>query len=291
MRLLLRHWMEFVSWNAGAQRMYGYTEEEAVGKPITILVPPELSGEENNILEMSKWGGRIEQFETVRVTKTGKRINVSLSISPIKDSSGATVGVAGIARDITMRKHAEQALREMNRKLQQNAALLQSREELLGTFVRNVPAAVAMLDREMRYLQVSDRWCTDYLSGRDQIVGCSHYEIFPDMPQRWRDVHRRGLQGETLRADEDRWDGKDGAHWARWEVRPWMTPEGTVGGVLILSEDITRRKQMEEALSNMSGKLIQAQEQERTRIGRSRRHQPETRPLGRGTRTTAKQSC
>jgi signal transduction histidine kinase len=88
------------------------------------------------------------------------------------------------------------------------------------------------------------------------------------MPERWKEVHRRGLQGETLRADEDRWDGKDGPHWARWEVRPWKTPEGTVGGILILAEDITRRKQMEEVLSNLSRKLIQAQEQERTRIGR-----------------------
>jgi signal transduction histidine kinase len=71
-----------------------------------------------------------------------------------------------------------------------------------------------------------------------------------------------------LRANEDRWDGQDGPHWARWEVRPWKTPEGTVGGILILAEDITRRKQMEEALSVMSLKLIEAQEQERARIGR-----------------------
>jgi len=120
----------------------------------------------------------------------------------------------------------------------------------------------------MRYLQVSDRWCTDYLSEREEVLGRSHYELFRDMPERWKEVHRRALAGETLRADEDRWDGQDGPHWARWEVRPWKTPEGTVGGILILAEDITRRKQMEEALSGMSRKLIEAQEQERVRIGR-----------------------
>jgi len=145
---------------------------------------------------------------------------------------------------------------------------LRSGEELLRVFVKNVPAAVAMLDRNMRYLQVSDRWCTDYLSGRQQILGRSHYEIFPDMPERWKEVHRRALQGETLRADEDRWDGQDGPHWARWEVRPWNTPEGAVGGVLILAEDITRRKQIEEELSDLSRKLIESQEQDRARIGR-----------------------
>jgi PAS domain S-box-containing protein len=106
-----------VSWNAGAQRMYGYTEAEVVGKPITILVPPELPDEENKILETVRAGGRIENFETVRVTKAGKRISVSLSISPIKDSSGAIVGLSGIARDITERKLAEAALANVSRKL------------------------------------------------------------------------------------------------------------------------------------------------------------------------------
>lgn len=372
-----------VSWNTGAQKMYGYTEAEAVGKPVTMLVPPELPAEENKILETLRAGGRIEHLETIRVTKTGKRINVSLSISPIKDSSGRIVGISGIARDITERKQAEEALRASEERLrlaQQAARLgtferdvrtgrvtwaegldslyglppgsvegktlafftdlihpadrervahliqeamktgrptegewraiwpdgsihwivsrwqvlmadsgepskvagvnmdvterklaeqaLQAHEELLKIFVKNVPAAVAMLDRNMHYLQVSDRWRTDYLSGREQIIGCSHYEIFPDMPERWKEVHRRGLQGETLRADEDRWDGQDGPHWARWEVRPWNTPEGTVGGILILSEDITRRKQMEEMLAGTTRKLIEAQEQERSRIGR-----------------------
>ena len=125
-----------------------------------------------------------------------------------------------------------------------------------------------MLDRDMHYLQVSDRWCTDYLHERTQVLGRSHYELFPDMPERWKEIHRRCLQGETLRSDEDRWEGQDGSHWARWEVRPWKTSEGTVGGILILTEDITHRKKMEESLSSMSRKLIETQEQERSRIAR-----------------------
>jgi PAS domain S-box-containing protein len=106
-----------VSWNTGAQKIYGYTEAEAVGKAINMLVPPELADEENKILEMLRAGSRIEHFETVRVTKTGKRINVSLTISPIKDSSGRTVGCSGIARDITERKLADAALANVSRKL------------------------------------------------------------------------------------------------------------------------------------------------------------------------------
>jgi PAS domain S-box-containing protein len=186
----------------------------------------------------------------------------------LMNESGEPFRVVGANMDVTGLKRTEEALVEVNRNLEAQAALLQSREELLKIFVKHVPAAVAMLDRDMRYIQVSDRWCADYSPGRAQILGCSHYEIFPDMPERWKEIHRRCLAGETLRADEDRWDGKDGPHWARWEVRPWKTAEGTMGGILILAEDITRRKQMEEALSGVSRRLIEAQERERSRIGR-----------------------
>ena len=105
------------SWNVGAQRMFGYTDIEAVGKPVTILVPPELPDEEKNILETLRAGGRIEHFETVRVTKGGERINVSLTISPIKDLTGHVVGYSGIARDITERKKAELSLHESEERL------------------------------------------------------------------------------------------------------------------------------------------------------------------------------
>jgi PAS domain S-box-containing protein len=256
-----------VSWNAGAQRMYGYTEAEAVGKSITMILPPELPDEENKILETLRAGGHVEHFETIRVTKTGKKINVSLAISPIKDASGRTVGISGIARDVTQRKRAEEALAEMNRTLVAQAELLQAREELLRVFVKNVPAAVAMLDRDMRYLQVSDRWCSDNSVEASELLGRSR-ELSPEMPDRWKEVNRRALQGETLRVDEDRWESGGSTRWARWEVRPWRAADGTVGGILILAEDITRRKQMEEAISCVSGRLIEAQERERGRIAR-----------------------
>jgi PAS domain S-box-containing protein len=185
------------------------------------------------------------------------------------DESGKPLRVLGANMDVTERKRTEEALLKVNRTLEVQAALLQSREELLKIFVKNVPAGVAMLDREMRYLQVSDRWCADYAVDSSRVLGRSHYELFPDVPQRWKEMHRRALEGETLRADEDRWDRKGGATtWVRWELRPWRTPSYTVGGILILAEDITHRKQMEESISGLSRKLIESQEQERARIGR-----------------------
>src|SRR5207244_7627866 len=226
--------------------------------------------DDNKILETLKSGDRIEHFETVRVNKTGRIINVSLTISPIKDSTGRTVGISGIARDITERKRAEEALAEVNRTLLAQAASLQAREELLRVFVKNVPAAVAMLDRDMRYLQVSDRWCSDNSVEASELLGHSR-ELSPKMPDRWKEVNRRALQGETLRADEDRWESEGSTRWARWEVRPWRADDGTVGGILIFAEDITRRKEMEETLSDMTRKLIESQEQEGARIGRELR--------------------
>ena len=188
---------------------------------------------------------------------------------PRFNQDGSFAGYIGILVDVTDRKEGEQRLHEMNRELQQHDALLQSREELLKIFVKNVPAGVAMFDRDMRYLQVSDRWCADYSVESSQILGRSQYDILPDMPDSWREVHRRCLEGETLRADEERWDRKDGTTlWVRWEVRPWRTSNGSIGGLLILAEDITHRKQMQDGLSTMSRKLIEAQEQERARIGR-----------------------
>jgi PAS domain S-box-containing protein len=184
------------------------------------------------------------------------------------DASGEPSKMIGVNVDVTERKQAEEARLEANRALEAQAALLQSREELLKIFVKHVPAAVAMLDRDMRYLQVSDRWCSDFSLDSSAMLGRSHYEIFPDMPERWKEIHRRGLAGETLRAEEDRWDREGGTTWLRWEIRPWQSLDGVPGGILIFSEDITHRKNAEEALLGMSRKLIEAHEQERTRIGR-----------------------
>jgi PAS domain S-box-containing protein len=100
------------TWNAGAERMYGYTAEEVIGKSVTILIPPDRTDEEPEILERLKKGERIDHYETVRRTKGGTDLHVSLTVSPIKDSAGNMIGVSKISRDITRRKRDEQALRE-----------------------------------------------------------------------------------------------------------------------------------------------------------------------------------
>jgi PAS domain S-box-containing protein len=131
----------------------------------------------------------------------------------------------------------------------QATALLRAREELLSVFVKHVPASVAMLDCDLKYLQVSDRWCADYALDSAQLLGRSHYEMFPDLPESWKEIHRRCLAGETLRSEEDRWDRADGGTlWLRWEIRPWGERDGLPEGILIFAEDITKRKRTENML-------------------------------------------
>jgi PAS domain S-box-containing protein len=245
------------TWTPELEAMYGLLPGTFTGTQTAFenLVHPDDRAGVIKLADAAMKSGQPTQGEWRVVWADGSVHWIAGRWQVFMDASGEPSKMIGVNIDVTERKLADEARLEVNRTLEAQAALLQSREELLKIFVKNVPAAVAMLDREMRYLQVSNRWCTDYLRGRTQILGRSHYEIFPDMPERWKEVHRRGLRGETLRADEDRWDGQNGPHWARWEVRPWKTPEGTVGGILILAEDITRRKQIEEALRESEDKL------------------------------------
>ncbi len=155
--------------------------------------------------------------------------------SPLKNEYGEIVGVFTQSRDITERMQVEEELQ-------------QSRDQL-RLFIKHAPAALAMFDREMRYVAVSQRWLRDYSLTNSDILGRSHYDVFPDLPERWKEEHRRGLAGEAAAEDEDSFERADGTKiWLRWEILPWRAGDGTVGGIVILTEDITRFKQSEQRL-------------------------------------------
>src|SRR5207247_514097 len=99
------------SWNAAAERLYGYTAEEVIGRSIDLLLPPGHLDEVPGILAQLREGERVDEYETVRVRKDGARLEIALTVSPVRDSTGRIVGAATIARDITERKHTEAALR------------------------------------------------------------------------------------------------------------------------------------------------------------------------------------
>jgi PAS domain S-box-containing protein len=110
----------------------------------------------------------------------------------------------------------------------------------LQFFVEYAPVALAMLDCELRYVYASPRWISDYRLGARELRGVRHYDVFPELGEAWKAVHRRALAGEVVRAERDRFERADGSvQWVRWEVRPWRDRSGAVGGVVIFSEDIT----------------------------------------------------
>jgi two-component system, chemotaxis family, CheB/CheR fusion protein len=112
------------SWNGGAERLFGYTAAEAIGRPITIIIPADRLHEEQTILERLKRGEPIEHFETTRVRKGGTTIEVSLTVSPVRDGSGRVIGASKTARDITERKRADEELREADRRKSEFLAIL-----------------------------------------------------------------------------------------------------------------------------------------------------------------------
>lgn len=118
------------TWNAAAQRMFGYTAEEAIGQSVMMLIPPDLRSEETEIISRIRRGERVESFETVRVRKDGSKIDVSLTISPIRNAEGTIVGASKIARDVTQAKEAERRIRvllqEVNHRVKNQYAVILS---------------------------------------------------------------------------------------------------------------------------------------------------------------------
>jgi PAS domain S-box-containing protein len=135
------------SWNKGAERLFGYAAEEAVGQNITLIIPPERRDEERTIIEQLTRGERVDHFETVRMRKDGSLFDVSLTISPMKDASGRVVGASKLARDITDRKHAEEALRQAQTDLA-HASRLTTMGEFTASLAHEVkqPIAAAVTD-------------------------------------------------------------------------------------------------------------------------------------------------
>ncbi len=124
---------------------------------------------------------------------------------------------------------------------------------LLELFVRHTPAAIAMLDREMRYIMVSDRWIEDYQIKETDVIGRTHYEIFPEIPERWKQDHHDCLTGKVkfLKNNKDSFIRPNGnVDWLRWELRPWHDSEGQICGLLMFSEVITERILLEQKVKS-----------------------------------------
>src|SRR5499427_721013 len=185
----------------------------------------------------------VRGLEALLERADGERIPIIPCPSPLFDEQRRFVGIVNMHLDITERKRAEVALAE--------------REAQLGLFVEHAPAAIAMFDREMRYLAVSRQFVIDYhLPPGAQLIGRSHYDVFPNIPQRWRDVHVRVLAGEELSQEEDQYTRYDGqTDCVRWSMVPWRRASGNIGGALLFAEIITEQVEARRALAESEARF------------------------------------
>ncbi len=175
-------------------------------------------------------------------TTAPKKTPVRALFTPMKDRDGLFRGGIGIIEDISERRQAEAALAHSH--------------DLMRYIIEHNRSAIAVFDNDLHYIYVSQRYLEDYRIGDRQIVGRHHYEIFSDLPDQWKDVHRRALAGEVLSAEDDRYERQDGSvDWIRWECRPWYEADGAIGGIILCTEIITERK-------SLQAQLLQAQKME-----------------------------
>ncbi len=223
------------SWNMAAARMFGYTADEIVGKPMSLLIPKERLNEEEEILKRIKGGERISNYDTVRVGKDGHLFDVSVTVSPLRNGAGEIVGASKIIRDVTRRKHADEALRL-------------SEEKFAAAFTRN-PAAIAITRLEDgTFLEVNDTWQEMEGYARDEVIGRSARQL-PVWPT--QDAANRYVTELKEKGFLQGWEQELLRKSGELYVVQMSAQVLTVAGekvILTTMVDITKRKRAEDAL-------------------------------------------
>jgi PAS domain S-box-containing protein len=205
--------------------------DEVIGRYFRELLPAELADARINRLQQVFDSGQPVEFEDQRAG-----IYFLHSFYPEVNPDGRITGVVSFSRDITERRQAEEAL--------------SSSERTLQLFVQYAPAAIAMFDRDMRYIAASQRYLSDYRLEKQDLIGRFHYEVFPDIPEHWKEIHRRCLAGAVEACADDPFPREDGTVDAvQWEIHPWYDDAGEIGGIILFSEVITARKQAQEQIA------------------------------------------
>lgn len=219
-----------LNWNKGAERIKGYSESEIVGKHFSVFYTEDdkLQRLPDTLLSQARILGRTEAHGW-RVCKDGSMFWGSVSITALHDNEDRVIGFTKVTKDLT---------EENKRKTE----ISEGYERML-LFVKHAPSAIAMFDRNMCYIAASEQWINDYKLQGQQLIGKSHYEIFPEIGENWKEKHRRCMAGAIEKCDEDMFLRADGSvQWIAWDVRPWFENEGVIGGVIMLTSDITERK-------------------------------------------------
>jgi PAS domain S-box-containing protein len=174
------------------------------------------------------------EIEHRRLDKNGSIRWVLSCGTAFEDAEGRMCRMTGTDTDITERKLVQEALERERQQLQQ--------------IIASAPVAMAMFDTKLRYLAHSNKWLTDYDLEGLVIIGFSHYQVLPDIPDRWKKIYQRALKGEAIASKEDIFERKDGAKiYLRWAIEPWRHPDGSVGGIVIVTDRINELVEAREA--------------------------------------------
>ncbi len=232
-------------WTGEAEKIFGWSQEETVGKSIInleMIYEDDISIVQNTMDKLTCGESKYVVLSNRNYTKDKRIIYCEWYNTILLNSQGKMISVMSQVLDVTERKHASE--------------LLQQSESRLRLFIKNAPTAIAMFDNNMRYLVTSNSWLTDYKLGEKNIIGLSHYEVFPEISDEWKAVHQRGLAGEIIKKNEDSFLRIDGTlQWLRWEVRPWYIDGNNIGGMILFTEDITERKKTENDLRKSEEKF------------------------------------
>jgi PAS domain S-box-containing protein len=227
-----------INWSPEHEKLFGLTTGRFDGKYETFdaRLHPDDREKLNQAVERSLTQRVPYQYEYRVVWADGSIHWIEGRGQAFYDEAGQPVRMTGTVMAIDDRKLADAALQE--------------REAIVRLFAQYAPAGIAMLDRDMRYVMASQRWVDEYnLDSIESLINRSHYEIFPEISERWRQIHQRCLAGASEKCDEDLFVRADRTQqWISWEIRPWYTATDEVGGIIIFSVDITNRKQAELAL-------------------------------------------
>jgi PAS domain S-box-containing protein len=230
------------SWNAGAERVFGHTADEAIGQSITLIIPPERQDEERQILERIRQGERIEHFDTIRLAKDGSRLEISVSISPVLDADGKIVGAAKVARNMTAHRRAERAARIA--------------EERLELIADNVPALISYVDKTGCYRLNNRAYEVWFDLSRKDIQGRHMREVLGE--EGWgklRPYVETALQGQPVSFEDEVPYARGGKRWISGNYVPHFNEVGEVEGFAVLVNDITARKQTEDAMRENEERL------------------------------------
>jgi PAS domain S-box-containing protein len=217
------------SWNAGAEHIYGYSAAEAIGKPITILIPPEYPNEFPQLTEKIKRGEVIKHYETERIRKNGERIQVSLSLSPVKDEAGIIVGISAIGRDITERKRAEEKLAQLSRAVEQSPASI---------VITNPAGDIEYVNP--KFVNLTGYTLAEALGKNPRILKSSEKG-----PEAYHELWQTITAGKEWRGEFHNKKKNGELYWESASISPIRDRAGRITHFVAVKEDITARKQTE----------------------------------------------